>query len=148
MIEYAKRELKYLLDSKEEYDNRMAENVLELLNVFANQGHSGFSAPWCVQLFSRLARYKPLGPLTGEDDEWEEVEHSYHLFQNKRYSAVFKEGKDGKAYNIEARTFSDDGGETWFWSRDSWKFIDFPYVVPNEPEKVILNKEGTDATMA
>lgn len=146
IIEFAKRELKYLLDSKEEYDNRMAENVLELLNVFANQGHSGFSAPWCIQLFSRLSMYKPLGPLTGEDDEWEKVDHN--SYQNKRCPSVFKKGKDGKAYNISARVFSDDGGETWFYSKKSCEYIDFPYTVPNEPEKVILNKEGTDATMA
>lgn len=146
IVDYAKRELKNLLDSKEEYDNRMALDVLELLNVFTKQGHSGFSAPWCVRLFSRLAMYKPLGPLTGEDDEWNEVGHN--TFQNKRCPSVFKEGKDGIAYNIEARKFSDDGGETWFWSKNSWEFIDFPYTVPNEPEKVILNKEGTDATMA
>jgi hypothetical protein len=146
MIEFAKRELKHLLDSKEEYDNRMAENVLELLNVFANQGHSGFSAPWCVQLFSRLAMYKPLGPLTGEDDEWQKIDNN--LFQNKRYSAVFKKGKDGKAYNVEARVFSDDGGKTWFGNKNSWEYIDFPYTVPNEPEKVILNKEKRNETMA
>lgn len=146
MIEFAKRELKHLLDSKEEYDNRMALDVLELLNVFTKQGHSGFSASWCIQLFSRLSRYKPLGPLTGEDDEWNEVGHN--TFQNKRCSSVFKEGKDGRAYNIEARVFSDDGGETWFTNKNSREFIDFPYVVPEKPEKVILNREGTDATMA
>lgn len=146
IVDYAKRELKYLLDSEEEYDNRMAEAVLELLNVFAEQGHSGFSASCCIQLFSRLAKYKPLGPLTGEDDEWNKI--GDNLFQNKRYGAVFKEGKDGKAYNIEARIFSDDGGETWFTNKNSREFIDFPYIVPEKPEKVILNKEDTDATMA
>lgn len=137
MIEYAKKELKYLLDSEEKYDNMMAENVLELLSVFVSQGHSGFSASWCIQLFSRLVMYKPLSPLTGEDDEWQKVD--YNLFQNKRCPSVFKEGKNGKAYNIEARTFSDDGGETWFYSRKSWEFIDFPYTVPNEPEKSYIN---------
>jgi hypothetical protein len=90
--------------------------------------------------------YKPLGPLTGEDDEWQKIDNN--LFQNKRYSAVFKKGKDGKAYNVEARVFSDDGGKTWFGNKNSWEYIDFPYTVPNEPEKVILNKEKRNETMA
>ena len=44
-------------------------NVLELLEVFGNQGHSGSSAPYVLGLFQRLADFKPLGQLTGEDDE-------------------------------------------------------------------------------
>lgn len=138
MIEYAKRELKYLIDSEEPYDNMMAKSVLELLEVFSNQGHSGFSAPWCIKIFSRLANFKPLDPLTGEDDEWNQIRED--LYQNKRCSSVFK-GADGKAYDIDARAFSNDGGETWYTNRDSRVFIEFPYVVPDFPEKVLIKQE-------
>ena len=136
IVDFAKTELKYLIDSEEPYDNMMASCVLELLKTFEDQGHSGFSAPWCIGLFSRLAKFKPLNPLTGADDEWIEV--STNLYQNKRYSAVFKEGNDGKAYNIEGKIFSNDGGETWFTNKDSIVYIDFPYNVPEKPEKVYL----------
>jgi hypothetical protein len=83
--------------------------------------------------------FKPLTPLTGEDDEWNEVRTG--VFQNKIYSAVFKDGKDGQAYNVEGKIFSDDEGKTWFTNRNSRVYIDFPYIVPDKPEKVILVKE-------
>jgi hypothetical protein len=65
--------------------------------------------------------FKPVSPLTGEDDEWNEIEPG--LFQNKRYSAVFKR-KDGTAYNVEGKIFTDDG-EVWFTNKDSRVYITF-----------------------
>ena len=82
--------------------------------------------------------FKPLSPLTGEDDEW--MEDAFNGgFQNKRYPAVFKD-KDGIAYNIEGKVFTDDG-ETWYTCRDSRVNVTFPYVVPDKPEYVYRNKE-------
>ena len=135
--EYAKDELRRIgmIDSGEPYNDAVANSILDLIKLFAAQGHSGFTAPYTIQVFRRLASFKPLTPLTGEDDEWSEVEPG--CFQNKRYSAVFKK-EDGKAYNIEAKIFSEDGGETWFTSRDSREYIEFPYTVPDEPEEIIL----------
>jgi len=105
--------------------------------VFDNQYHSGFTAPYVASMFHRLAMYKPASPLTGEDDEWNELRDG--LLQNKRYAAVFKD-KDGTAYNSEGRVFSDDG-EVWYTSKDSRVNITFPYVVPDKPEYVYRNKE-------
>lgn len=139
MIDYAKEELKRIgmIDSGEPYNEAVAKAILDLIKVFASQGHSGFTAPYTVNVFKRLAMYKPLSPLTGEDSEWNEIEPG--LYQNKRYSAVFKE-KDGKFYNIEGKVFTDDGGKTWYTSKDSSIEITFPYIVPDDPEKVYLNK--------
>lgn len=145
--EYGRKELErigYFKEGDDPYNDAVANAILELLDVFDNQGHSGFSAPYVIGKVERLAMFKPLTPLTGEDDEWNEIEPGW--FQNKRYSAVFK--NETGAYNSQGKIFSDDEGKTWFTNRDSKVYIDFPYVVPNEPEKVILNKEGTDATMA
>ena len=72
-------------------------------------------------------------------DEWNDIEG---CLQNKRYSAVFKD-KDGTAYNIEGKVFSDDG-EVWYMGKDSRVNVTFPYVVPNEPEYVHTNKEKED----
>ena len=138
LVAYAKDELKILIDSDDSYDNLMAASVIELIQTFSNQGHSGFSAPWCIKIFSRLANFKPLDPLTGEDDEWNQIRED--LYQNKRYSSVFKDA-DGKAYDIDARVISNDGGETWYTNRDSRVFIEFPYVVPDFPEKVLIKQE-------
>lgn len=138
LVNYAKGELKRIgmIDSGEAYNDMATKAILDLIELFDSQGHSGFSAPYVINAFGRLAMFKPLSPLTGEDDEWNDVGDG--LLQNKRYSAVFKE-KDGTAYNIEGKVFSDDG-EVWYTNRDSRVNVTFPYVVPDKPEYVI--KEG------
>ena len=135
--EYGRKELErigYFKEGDDPYNESVANAILELLEVFDNQGHTGFTAPYTVRMFHRLAMFKPLTPLTGEDDEWNELRPGY--FQNKRYSAVFKD--ETGAYNVEGKIFSDDGGETWFTNRHSRANLDFPYTVPEHPEEIIL----------
>jgi len=113
LIEYAKREFKILgyipLDQEQKngLNKRIQENILELLEVFSKQGHSGMSASYCISMFEKLALFKPLTPLTGEDDEWEEIGDGEH--QNKRDSAVFKEEHKG-AYYIYAIVWQAEQG--------------------------------------
>lgn len=142
LIDYAKDELKRIgmIDSGEPYNDWAAKAILDLIELFASQDHTGFTAPYTINTFSRLAMFKPLSPLTGEDDEWVDVGDG--LLQNKRYSAVFKD-KNGIAYNIEGKVFTDDG-ETWYQCKDSRVDITFPYVVPDKPEYVYRNKEETE----
>lgn len=142
LVDYAKEELKRIgmIDSGEPYNEEVAKAILDLIELFASQGHSGFTAPYTVNAFKRLAMYKPLSPLTGEDSEWSEVGSG--VYQNKRYSAVFKE--DGKAYNIEGKMFTDNNGLTWYLSKDSHVEITFPYIVPDEPEEVYLDKTESE----
>ena len=138
MLKYAKNELARIEHDEEGLQDRIDKNILDLMEVFVNQGHSNVSASYVLSIFNRLAHYRPLTPLTGEDNEWNEVGHG--CWQNKRYSAVFK-GEDGRAYNIEGKIFSDDGGETWFTNINSRIYIDFPYAVPDKPEKVYLREQ-------
>lgn len=141
LADYAKDELKRIgmIDSGEPYNDMATKDILDLIELFGSQGHSGFSASYVINAFNRLASFKPLSPLTGEADEWNDVGHG--LFQNKRYSAVFKD-QDG-AYNCEGRIFSDDG-EIWYTCKDSRVNITFPYVVPDKPEYIYRNKEEKD----
>ena len=143
LVDYAKDELKRIgmVDSGEPYNDMAAKAILDLIELFASQGHSGFTAPYVVKVFSRLAMFKPLSPLTGEDDEWNE--HKDGSFQNKRYSAVFKGSKDGAAYNIDGKVFSDDG-ENWYTCRESRVNVTFPYEVPDKPEYVYRSKQAID----
>ena len=140
LVDYAKNELKRIgmIDSGEPYNDLATKAILDLIELFASQGHSGFSAPYGASMFHRLAMFKPASPLTGEDDEWNEVGPG--VFQNKRCSSVFKNGKDGIAYNIEGKVFTDDG-EVWYTCKDSKVNVTFPYVVPDKPEHVYRNKE-------
>ena len=141
LVDYAKEELKRIgmIDSGEAYNDWTTEAILDLVELFASQGHSGFSASYVVNAFSRLAMFKPLSPLTGEDDEWNDIGD---CLQNKRYSAVFKD-KDGTAYNINGKAFTDDG-EYWYTCKDSSVNVTFPYAVPDKPEYVYRNKEEKD----
>jgi len=150
LILHAKRELTalgYDLNSTEEGpDKRIAEQALELLTVFGNQGHSGSSAPELVSLFSKLALFKPLCPLTGEDSEWNEVGDD--VFQNNRCPAVFKNGKDGRPYYLDAIvwvtqndvtvTGTVSGGTT------SFQFLKFPFIPKTFFVDVIERKVSPD----
>ena len=140
LVDYAKDELKRIgmIDSGEAYNDFVTKAILDLIELFDSQSHSGFTASYVAGMFHRLAMFKPVSPLTGEDDEWNDVRDG--LFQNKRYSAVFKD-KDGTAYNVEGKVFTDDG-EVWYTCKDSRVNVSFPYVVPDKPEYIYRNKES------
>lgn len=109
--DYAKREFLaagYLpIEQCKDWPSKRAqENVLELLGVLSSQGHSGSSIYHILGLFERLAKFEPLTPITGNNDEW--IQHADGLFQNARYSKIFK-AKNGAAYQIDAYIF-------WHWS--------------------------------
>lgn len=119
----------------DEMQRLMCTQVLELLALFDKHGHSGSSAPYAINLFSKLAKFKPIGPLTGEDWEWNEVGHG--VFQNNRCSHVFKQADrfDGQAYDIDAIVFFDwytaeDGKrrKSYFTGNGSAQPITFPYT--------------------
>jgi hypothetical protein len=138
---HAERELKllgYNLDDKEEGMNKwMMESLLELIDVFAKQGHSGFSADYCAKTYKKLALFEPLTPLTGNDDEWNEV--GSDVWQNNRCSTVFKDN-DGKAYDINGKVFCEPDG-CCFTNNDSKVYINFPYTPQIEYINVPFNKD-------
>lgn len=124
LLEHAEREFE-LAGWKEKDDkmqNLMMDNTRELLKTFSKQGHSGFSAKYVLGLFDCLANFEIITPLTGKDNEWIKVKKG--LLQNKRDSRVFEE--NGKAYFIEGKAFSDDGGRTFFTNKDSIIPVTFP----------------------
>ena len=136
-MKHAKREfqaLGYDLNDKEEGpDKWIMENVFELLEIFGKQGHSGSSAPYCVNMFQKMASFEPICPLTGNDEEWNEVGEG--VFQNNRCSHVFKESKYGKAYDIEGKIFMEPNG-CCYTNKESRVFIDFPYTPKREYVKI------------
>ena len=120
---------------KDSMQELLCKGVCKLLDVFADEGHSGSSAPYAVDLFKRLAMFEPLVPLTGEDWEWNEVHDG--VLQNNRCSNVFKQKDrfDGQAYDIDAIIFYDivkgeDGEEvkSYFTCGKSAQPITFPYT--------------------
>jgi hypothetical protein len=124
----------------DEMQEAICKNVLKMLEVFIDEGHSGFSAPYTINMFSKLASFEPLVPLSGEDWEWSEV--SEGVFQNKRCSHVFKQADrfDGQAYDIDGKVFwswheTEEFGaltKDFYTSGDSFVPITFPYTPKRE----------------
>lgn len=122
-----------------EVNGMMRKHILHMIKEFSDEGHSGFSANYAINLLSKLLRFEPLSPLTGEDSEWNQIGYDEELwFQNKRCSHVFKD-KDGRAYDSQGRVFTEtcvteDGEEfeSSYTSSDSRVYIEFPYVPKTE----------------
>lgn len=111
------------------------QDLKELLNMFSRQGHSGSSAPYIISLFSKIAMFKPLGPLTGGDSEWNEVgeEGGEILYQNNRCSHVFKH--NNRAYDINGKVFEESDGHR-YTNSNSEVPVTFPYTPKTEIIKV------------
>jgi len=130
LTNHAKLELELagLFDQDSDYGGMLGESVMELMEKFAEQGHSGFSASICISLFSKVAAFQPLMPLTGEDDEWNDADGE-GTFQNRRCSHVFK--KNGAAYDINGKVFRDPNGGS-YTNKDSHVPVTFPYSPQTE----------------
>ena len=111
---------------------------MHMMEEFCDEGHSGMSANYALKILTKLMAYKPLTPLTGEDDEWNFLEYGNDPhWQNKRYSKVFKDA-DGNAYNIEGKIFwewylGDDyeAHKSYYTCSESRTPVTFPYEVPD-----------------
>jgi hypothetical protein len=104
LYRYAKDELERagLFDEDSDYGGMIGDAVLEIVAVFAKQGHSGFSAGMMLQILTQVLDFKPLTPLTFTPDEWnhihEDMAGGKNTYQNRRKSTIF----------------SDDGLKTWY----------------------------------
>ena len=106
LVTYAEDELRLagLFDEGSACDGMIGNAVLDLVKLFAKQGHSGFSASITTDIANKLMRYEPLTPLTYAEDEWNHIademvaDEQRPLYQNRRKSDVF----------------SHDHGKTWY----------------------------------
>lgn len=117
----------------DEMQELMNSQLLEIVTVFSTHGHSGFSAGYAANLIDKLLRYKPIGPLTGADSEWNQVADD--MWQNRRCSHVFK-GPDGRAYDINGKVFREPSGAC-FTNSESRVYVAFPYVPTTEYVDVV-----------
>lgn len=133
---------------KDETQGLMCTQVLELLELFSSHGHSDSSAAYAIDLFFTLAKYEPITPLTGKDEEWNDIGDG--LMQNIRCSRVFKNGGrfNGAAFDCSAVIFYDwcecdlapdepgyPGKERYkscYTNSDSAVQIEFPYIPKTE----------------
>ena len=211
MVNRAELELDMFLEQEETVDKSIKPKILEMLEVFSNQGHSGMSAGLVINLFKTvsmeqlvesgafdeeqdfyggmtgesvkelvdkftsqdygnviqrklaqdifitLAKQDPILPIMNVDMEWGEPSTfgDDDTFQNKRLSSVFKKGKDGRPYYLDAIVWRDENGSCWSGSKvgkDGSKITSSQYIkVPFEPRtfyvdvvKEILPEDWTE----
>ncbi len=88
-----------LYDADACYGGLIPQAVMELVRALAAQGHSGCSHHLVMDIFDKVARFRPLTPLTSDPSEWADVSEASGrpLWQSRRCPSVF----------------SSDGGTTW-----------------------------------
>lgn len=106
-----------------DYNGAIGAACLDLVRLFADQGHSGFSANATVRTAEKLMRFEPLTPLTGEDGEWNGLGDGWQ--QNRRCSHVFKE--NGEAYDSRGKVFRHPDGVS-YTCHESRVPVTFPYT--------------------
>ena len=124
MIEFAEWQLnkmleKYTEPGEKEMQNKMNNDVLELLKVFSEQGHSDFSASIATRLFYKLANYKLVTEVEDNPDDWNEYG------QHKYISSIFKR-KDGTCYYMYGRLFAEPNSDNFFYNKASNVDVTFP----------------------
>lgn len=145
MVNFAEKEMDIIgLTNDDEMNGAMRKHILHMVKEFGDEGHSGFSASYALSILQKLLAYKPLSPLTGEDSEWDDLSSfgsGEPGYQNNRYTAVFKNRKDGEAYNINGKVFWDwytdpktgERTESCYTCWESRVPVTFPYTVPETP---------------
>jgi len=135
LVAHALRELSLIGagENNEDYEGKLRAAVLEIVDVFSKQGHSGYSASLTVSMVEKLLRFMPLTPLTGEEDEWTHIDPSIGgdiAAQNKRCSRVFRRN-DGSTFDVEGRVYREPDGTTYI-TNGSATPVTFPYTPVTE----------------
>jgi hypothetical protein len=116
LVAHAKEELTRagLFDRDSDYKGMIGEAVLELVEKFAEQGHSGFSARLVLDIFQRVASFEALTPITCDPSEWNYINdiRSEPLWQNRRDSTLFSLDGGKTYYSVE-----DMRSLTWIYNK-------------------------------
>ena len=78
------------------------DTMTKIMDLFFEQWDSGGAVSCAAPVLTRLLCGLPLSPLSGVDEEWNEVGPG--VFQNKRCSSVFKDPRfhnGEKAYDLD-----------------------------------------------
>jgi hypothetical protein len=140
LLSYAESELNRIgmtENSPDQMNVEMRKHILHMVQEFSKEGHSGFSGRYALNILIKLLDFKPITPLTGAEDEWNDVGEDY--WQNKRCSSVFKKA-DGVCYDIDGKVFwewyKDENGEavkTYYSGYGCSTPVTFPYTPPDKP---------------
>ena len=111
----------------DEIQGEICYDILDILKVISDQGHSGSSINYLMDILNRLVKYKSISPLTGQADEWEKS-YGLDFSINKRDPRVIKYN-DGTCVFTEGRIFVDKYGHEYLDGKNSYVVIkSFPYM--------------------
>lgn len=107
---FAKRELDILAATvPDAIITPFAKEILALCEKFGKSGQSGGSAPYTATAISKAVKklllQEPICDVTGHESEWSDVSKTCGgnvTYQNKRCSALFKDGIESKAHYLDA----------------------------------------------
>lgn len=148
-VKFARQELNRLFakSPNKEAQAKLNKDIIEMIKLFVSQGNNGQAALYEIEVMQRLLSMKPLSPIVGTADEWgepEQKEDGILIYPNLRCPSVFKVvDKDGRVldqYDMDALVCSEDGGLTWFTTPKFLKKVQFPYAVPEAPERVFIKE--------
>lgn len=115
LTEHAEYELQLagLFDEDSDYSGALGGSVLELVKVFAKQGHSGFSAHQTLKIFNIVADFKNLTPIGQSADEWVDMSEvsGEPMWQNRRRGTTFSRDAGKTWYDIDDPKLNN--GDTW-----------------------------------
>lgn len=120
LVDHAHRELELagLFDPSSDYDGALGHAVMDLVKLFSQQGHSGYSASMVSELFNQLSHYKALTPCDHTNpDQVQDV--GSPTMQCRRVPSHL----------------SNDGGQTWF-------DIDDPEDIAREQERRLQQQQA------
>lgn len=139
----------------EDYGLMCYDAAEQLLSVFQEQGHSGYSAMIVCTIFEHLVKGKPLTFIKDEEDQWRYAytveKFAEKRYQHKRMSSLFKHVKpDGTVsyHDIDRIRIYDQNGNPF---SSSTHHIDdivseyFPITFPYIGEEVKVHVEEFDS---
>lgn len=154
---FAERELSILVKTVEDPTIKpFIPEIIALCDKFGKSGQSGGSAPFTARALShavkKLCLQEPICEITGIDEEWNDVSEMSDgkiVFQNKRCSALFKDGKDSMPHYLDAIVFKAQNGHAYCgsaWMGDGSKLYSQQYIkkFPFKPKTFyidVLEKE-------
>lgn len=113
-------------------DSDVVLNCTNIARVFCLEGHSGGSASVVIPWIERSLSWEPIAPLTGADDEWEDISDisGEPLWQNRRCARVFKDGA-GACYDVRGLVFREPSGACYTNGKSRTPVV-FPYTPRTE----------------
>lgn len=158
-LDWARHEIELAIEQERdfEYGKGCYESALKAFECLCNDGHSGMSFSTTLDILNRLAKNRPLSPIEGAPDEWEESEWTtddcVKHYRNKRLSSLFKDVyPDGRVSydDVNAYECVDENSSIPYHGGGAGKVfyeyfpITFPYYPPTKPYRIVTREYLTD----